>query len=132
MSQVEAPEILPCPFCGNHDLLLTDQLSEDGEWNVFCHDCGGGSGWKRERNNAVMAWNTRADTLSQPNQQAVVIAVPWIQEAARKARPLAQRIRHRMMQGYIVWTEDELTALLETEIAAIISKHLNLSRGEQK
>lgn len=57
-----APALLPCPFCDGSDLLLTDQLSEDREWNVFCHDCGGGSGWKRERQNAIMAWNTRANS----------------------------------------------------------------------
>lgn len=37
-------------------------------------------------------------------------------EVATRARLLARRIRHRMMQGYIVWSEDELTALLEKEL----------------
>lgn len=55
----DSEQLKPCPFCGGSDLLLSDQLSEDREWNVFCHDCGGGSGWKQERKNAIVAWNTR-------------------------------------------------------------------------
>lgn len=56
--------LLPCPFCGNMDLVtITDCMSEDGEWCVYCGSCRSGGAFMREKKNAIMAWNTRTAIL---------------------------------------------------------------------
>lgn len=56
----EQRELLPCPFCGCKTVYLTDGLSEDGYFTVWCEDgCSATSSFCADPDEAVTAWNTR-------------------------------------------------------------------------
>lgn len=58
-SNMEAPELLPCPFCGEHD--LRDVQLDHGEAYVECRKCDAYG-----PNGGVAAWNIRADLAAPP------------------------------------------------------------------
>ena len=60
-----APSLLPCPFCGNANAIMYDDLLT---FHVDCLSCGATGGASSYRNGAIDAWNTR----TQPTQPAVV------------------------------------------------------------
>lgn len=60
-----APTLLPCPFCGNANAIMCDDLLT---FHVGCLSCGVTGGASSYRNGAIDAWNTRA----QPTPPAVV------------------------------------------------------------
>lgn len=61
-------ELRPCPFCGKEVFLLdvAIQPAPDAKWDVYCrtHDCFLNSGTNNmfsNREDAIIAWNTRSD-----------------------------------------------------------------------
>lgn len=67
-------ELKPCPFCGRADKMViwaTEETSFDEcrliNWRVSCNaegdetGCGGSSGVKRTREEAIAAWNRRVN-----------------------------------------------------------------------
>ena len=60
-----APTLLPCPFCGNANAIMYDDLLT---FHVDCLSCGATGGVSSYRNGAIDAWNTR----TQPTPPAVV------------------------------------------------------------
>ena len=58
-------ELLPCPFCGGEDVEIdhasTYDVHHPDVYEVHCPDCGGrsGEGWTEDE--AIAAWNTRAE-----------------------------------------------------------------------
>ena len=61
-------ELKPCPFCGKEVFLLdvAIQPAPDAKWDVYCrtHDCFLNSGTNNmfsNREDAIIAWNTRSD-----------------------------------------------------------------------
>ena len=61
-------ELKPCPFCGKEVFLLdvAIQPAPDAKWDVYCrtHECFLNSGTNNmfiNREDAIIAWNTRAE-----------------------------------------------------------------------
>ena len=64
-------ELKPCPFCGGKMVEVLNRLEEEPEmeligltednWNVLCRDCFGFGGTRRTAEEAIEAWNRRAD-----------------------------------------------------------------------
>lgn len=67
------PNLKPCPFCGRVDKLNVREIKQIldeiviKQYSVFCDasgdktGCGASCGYRRTRNEAVKAWNRRAD-----------------------------------------------------------------------
>ena len=62
-------ELKPCPFCGKENIAIvpTKDLGIDGEFGYFacCNaqrdGCGACSGWSASEDEAIDAWNRRAE-----------------------------------------------------------------------
>jgi Lar family restriction alleviation protein len=74
--------LLPCPFCGG-DGQLTDSLSENDEWVVWCPSCRSSAGLYYMPAAAIAAWNRRVTTgawqpvkFDDPNNDGSV----WVDE----------------------------------------------------
>jgi len=71
-----AEKLKPCPFCGGVGSLIPH--ADDGDYvGVFCQneDCGGHAGkdWFMKRDEAIAAWNRRADTKECARQQPTTV-----------------------------------------------------------
>ena len=80
----EAPELLPCPFCGGDG---QEKWAHNGKafcW-IECADCGAKGAWARVGHDGSGArnWNTRADLAPQITEEmverAVAAALPEMQ-----------------------------------------------------
>ena len=47
--------VLPCPFCGNKNILISNW----GMWRCWCSECLGKSGDSLRERDAIKHWNTR-------------------------------------------------------------------------
>lgn len=58
-------ELKPCPFCGGSEITVvfnpTEGVDMTGMYIVSCDDCGGTSGYRYTQDDAVAAWNGRAE-----------------------------------------------------------------------
>lgn len=54
-------ELLPCPCCGGVG-ELTDCLSEDGDWQVWCLTCKLSTAACLTQQRAIQLWSARAST----------------------------------------------------------------------
>lgn len=54
-----SPNLKPCPFCGGEATLWQD-LGADRQFHILC-GCGGRVGWFEAEEEAIEAWNRRAD-----------------------------------------------------------------------
>lgn len=58
--------LLPCPFCGNEDVVYMSYSARDGSsgerWEVLCCYCAAGinPGWARQKSDVRDLWNRRA------------------------------------------------------------------------
>ena len=52
-------ELKSCPFCGDDWLTL---LPDVADWYVYCPNCGACGGSREMKQEAIEAWNRRADT----------------------------------------------------------------------
>ena len=86
---MSAPELKPCPFCGNS--AYTDKatariigLRTGHTFAIACNSCEVSAPGSSDFNEAVTAWNTRA-ALCDPTQdarvRALVEALEWYAEA---------------------------------------------------
>ena len=56
-------KLKPCPFCGSRLAYLTDCLSEDGYFTVWCEEgCKATSSFCQNPDEAIRAWNNRPST----------------------------------------------------------------------
>ena len=51
-------ELLPCPFCGSKEELLSVE-KKNGDYFVWCLNCGGSSGFDFSTEKATEKWNER-------------------------------------------------------------------------
>lgn len=54
-------ELKPCPFCGNKEVRLVDNISELGYAWVSCPKCYTEGPTKDANKEAMEAWNSRAE-----------------------------------------------------------------------
>ncbi len=54
-------DLKPCPFCGNENVRVYVGLMEFHDGEVACDDCGGSCGNYPTRDDAIAAWNRRAN-----------------------------------------------------------------------
>ncbi|WP_196601576.1 Lar family restriction alleviation protein [Pectinatus frisingensis] len=59
-------KLKPCPFCGGTPNMHNDdnkhpKFSKVVFWQIYCLDCCTSTGWYNSTNDAVNAWNRRAD-----------------------------------------------------------------------
>lgn len=59
----DAPDLLPCPFCGASDKsdVFVERHADEISWEVSCNatDCLAAGPLRKTRREAVTAWNTR-------------------------------------------------------------------------
>ena len=86
----EAPELLPCPFCGG------DNLEEDAIGRVSCTGCGATAPYGYH---TTETWNTRADLvapatlpISDAKDKQVEEQVAWVQDLATELNAAEARI----------------------------------------
>ena len=58
-------ELKSCPFCSSQDLTVKNnaflhQAVSGKAWDVECNNCGSRTGHYNTKNEAIIAWNTRA------------------------------------------------------------------------
>ena len=53
-------ELKPCPFCGDNEATLWKQYPADRPWHILC-GCGGRVGYFVTKEEAIEAWNRRAE-----------------------------------------------------------------------
>lgn len=53
-------ELLPCPFCGHEKNIISNW----GLWRVWCPVCNGKADDALTRKDAIKAWNTRPQILT--------------------------------------------------------------------
>ena len=61
---MSAPELKPCPFCGNAEPEVVITHSEgcgDVRYKVFCFSCGASGTVTLSTEEAAYSWNRRAD-----------------------------------------------------------------------
>jgi Lar family restriction alleviation protein len=56
-----APELLPCPFCGGSAKVTGSRYGSARAYQVMCLDCNASSGFLAFEEDAIAAWNRRAD-----------------------------------------------------------------------
>lgn len=49
-------KIKPCPFCNCKDIVICDKGTA---WSLYCWDCGAIGPTKKNRSEAIEAWNHR-------------------------------------------------------------------------
>lgn len=64
-------ELLPCPFCGEQNPVITCENRLWWDYYVFCKTCGAVSVLKESERKVIEAWNTRPPLLT-PTQMAVL------------------------------------------------------------
>lgn len=47
--------LLPCPFCGGHNIVLADNVA------LKCADCKAETGWHKNVNDLINVWNNRVE-----------------------------------------------------------------------
>ena len=60
MEGVNVEELKPCPFCGGIDIRLNYVLSR-ARFKVMCENCKCTTNQFLDKNDAIEAWNRRAD-----------------------------------------------------------------------
>jgi Lar family restriction alleviation protein len=77
---VKGAELLPCPFCGSHPSLMGRNSFITGDSAAIrCDNCQVAGPWRRSVNDAVAAWNTRAQLVSlkaSPAGEGILIPQP--------------------------------------------------------
>jgi hypothetical protein len=73
----EAAALLPCPFCGEDELVTIDKLS-GGESVANCQACGAGTGTCCDDEQARKEWNTRPLTKAK-EQNEDTKRLDWLQ-----------------------------------------------------
>lgn len=69
---MEKTELLACPFCGGEATLKQHKSAIDkndrpiGGWFVDCEECKCGTPWHNAPEEAVAAWNHRAEPANEP------------------------------------------------------------------
>ena len=63
LMEVEMEKLKTCPKCGNHQLKFVTNVMTTRTC-VLCEECGEESNWCNTKNEAVEAWNRRADNGS--------------------------------------------------------------------
>ena len=58
----ERVELLPCPFCKETQICLTEWPADTTIWEVFCLSCKVNTGAKFTKEEAIKHWNTRVLT----------------------------------------------------------------------
>jgi Lar family restriction alleviation protein len=59
-------KLKPCPFCGSSHVLAEDFEEFDmGMYWIRCGDCGAGCSTKDTTEEAIKAWNRRANDVGQ-------------------------------------------------------------------
>jgi len=60
----DAPEMMPCPFCGSEDVEFSEYMTDGGpRENVRCEDCSAELGGWQKPGDAITIWNTRTDLI---------------------------------------------------------------------
>ncbi|WP_196596041.1 Lar family restriction alleviation protein [Pectinatus frisingensis] len=59
-------KLKPCPFCGGTPNIHDDdnkhpEFGKEIFWQIYCMDCFGTNGWFDSVDDAITAWNRRAD-----------------------------------------------------------------------
>lgn len=61
-------ELKPCPFCGGCELdLWSTQYYDEDLWSVSCHACRVAIVNRDSKDEAIDAWNTRAERTCHPS-----------------------------------------------------------------
>jgi Lar family restriction alleviation protein len=102
-----APELKPCPFCGFKAALCTTDRSHPVYW-VECISCNADATPSTDKEEAISAWNTRADTAAAKQQEADFIST-W-NAAIRAAAAVIEG-----QTTYCCGAEEQILALLKNE-----------------
>lgn len=94
-SQMDAPELLPCPFCGEAAGTITDATRILGAWNLVhrCNVLGPIKIERGARDSVVAAWNRRATSTVLAADPAVKALVAEA-VAEERERCVAIAVRH--------------------------------------
>jgi Lar family restriction alleviation protein len=116
----EAPDLLPCPFCGGEAKFYhrpDDSGWSNTDWVSCAGDCGASTCMHETKQEAIAAWNTRSDDLIKERSDEVQAAVAG---ALREAANVAARHDlnpHLSMPN----SRDRMARDISAEIRALIT-----------
>ena len=126
-------ELKPCPCCGSSNGLYVLQKDEHGRWSVFCDICKTSLHNENHcdtRDDAISAWNRRADLIDQGDTDATATLHRRHCDASATCDRDALLRLARYMDKDVAETEAHFSNVISTKSVSDYARRIREACGE--